>query len=416
MASAVHTETPIDKPARSLFSILIYVAMIAGIVALVYLAGKIPDIVDGALETYLPTVVRYIAVFFGIAVTMVGAYKLQIRLGAKREAATGRTLVLPWVIGFIIFQVFTIGASLYLSFTDYNLFRAPEWVGLANYQELFDIRVAPLESAEQRSSDALERGYREVQRVQIGDGGFVFGAAEEDFWRSVRTTVTYAVLTVPLGLIASLGVALLLNQNVRGLSLWRVLFYLPAVLPAIATLLLWRFIFSSTGLLNSALAPIYQLAGISAPNWLTDTGLILPVFVIISLWGVFGAGSVILLAGLKGISKELYEAASIDGAGEWAKFRNVTIPMLSPALFYNLVTGLIGALQVFEAAAFIPIPDSVGTFLNWQIYQEAFTLRNMGMASAMAWIMLLLILALTAMVFRSSAAWVFYQGAREEEG
>ena len=141
----------------------------------------------------------------------------------------------------------------------------------------------------------------------------------------------------------------------------------------------------------------------------------MPAFIIISLWGVFGAGSVILLAGLKGIPKDLYEAASIDGAGEWAKFRNVTIPMLSPALFYNLVTGLIGALQVFEAAAFIPIPDSVGTFLNWQIYQEAFNFRNMGMASAMAWIMLLMIVALTALVFRSSAAWVFYQGAQEEE-
>lgn len=401
-------------PARSPAPFLIYIAAFAAIVAMIYFAGTMPDVASDALGTYLPTLIRYVAIFFAIGLIMVAAFKLQIWMGAKREAATGRTLVLPWVLGFIIFQVFTIGASFYLSFTEYNLFRAPEWVGTENYQELFDVQVVPLESRDQRSSDALPRGYREVQRVEIGDGGFIFGAQEEDFWRSMRMTVVYAVLTVPLGLIASLGVALLLNQNVRGLSLWRVLFYLPAVLPAIATLLLWRWIFSSTGLLNSTLTPLYRLAGIESPNWLTDPGLILPVFVIISLWGVFGAGSVILLAGLKGIPKDLYEAASIDGAGEWAKFRNVTIPMLSPALFYNLVTGLIGALQVFEAAAFIPIPDSVGTFLNWQIYQEAFTLRNMGMASAMAWIMLLMILALTAMVFRSSAAWVFYQGAQEE--
>jgi multiple sugar transport system permease protein len=392
----------------------IYIGALAVVIAAIYLAGKVPDIVDGALGTYLPTLIRYVAIFGAIGLIMVGAFRLQMWMGAKREAATGRTLVLPWVLGFIIFQVFTIGASFYLSFTEYNLFRAPEWVGTENYQDLFDLQIVPLESREQRSSDALPRGYDEIQRVEIGDGGFIFGAREEDFWRSMRLTVVYAVITVPLGLIASLGVALLLNQNVRGLSLWRVLFYLPAVLPAIATLLLWRWIFSSTGLLNSARTPLYRLAGIDSPNWLTDPGLILPVFIIISLWGVFGAGSVILLAGLKGIPKDLYEAAAIDGAGEWAKFRNVTIPMLSPALFYNLVTGLIGALQVFEAAAFIPIPDSVGTFLNWQIYQEAFTLRNMGMASAMAWIMLLLILALTAMVFRSSAAWVFYQGAQEE--
>lgn len=404
------------KPAqaRNPLPFLIYIAAFAAIAAAIYFAGKVPDIVGGALGTYLPTLIRYICVFAAIALIMVGAFRLQIWLGAKREAATGRTLVLPWVLGFIIFQVFTIGASFYLSFTEYNLFRAPEWIGTENYQELFDLQIVPLESRDQRSSDALPRGYDEIQRVEIGDGGFIFGAREEDFWRSMRLTVVYAVITVPLGLIASLGVALLLNQNVKGLSLWRVLFYLPAVLPAIATLLLWRWIFSSTGLLNSALTPLYRLAGIESPNWLTNPGLILPVFIIISLWGVFGAGSVILLAGLKGIPKDLYEAASIDGAGEWAKFRNVTIPMLSPALFYNLVTGLIGALQVFEAAAFIPIPDSVGTFLNWQIYLEAFTLRNMGMASAMAWIMLLMILALTALVFRSSAAWVFYQGAQED--
>jgi multiple sugar transport system permease protein len=415
MDGTIVTDKLKPAQARNPLPFLIYIAAFAAIALAIWFAGKLPGMVSGALGTYLPTLVRYVAVFAAIGLIMVGAYKLQMWMGAKREAATGRTLVLPWVIGFIIFQVFTIGASFYLSFTDYNLFRAPEWIGTENYQELFDLQVVPLESREQRSSDALPRRYEEVQRVEIGDGGFIFGARNEDFWRSMRLTVVYAIITVPLGLVASLGVALLLNQNVRGLSLWRVLFYLPAVLPAIATLLLWRWIFSSTGLLNTALTPLYRLAGIESPSWLTNPGLILPVFIIISLWGVFGAGSVILLAGLKGIPKDLYEAASIDGAGEWAKFRNVTIPMLSPALFYNLVTGLIGALQVFEAAAFIPIPDSVGTFLNWQIYQEAFNFRNMGMASAMAWIMLLMIVALTALVFRSSAAWVFYQGAQEED-
>jgi multiple sugar transport system permease protein len=369
---------------------------------------------DVIATNYLPTLQRYILVAVGLGVVMWAAYRVQIRLGIKHEAATGRTLVLPWVIGFLVFNVFTMGASFYLSFTEYNLFRAPEWVGLQNYQELFDVKVAPLESLEQRSSQALSRGYSEVQRIEIGDGGVVFGAREEGFWRSVRLTVIYAILTVPLGLVCSLGIALLLNQNVKGLSFWRVLYYMPAVLPGVATLLLWRWMFSQSGLINSVLTPIYRIANIDNPHWLTDANLVLPVFVIISLWGVFGAGSVILLAGLKGIPKELYEAAEIDGAGEWSKFRHVTIPMLSPTLFYNLVTGVIGALQVFEAAAFIPTPTSLGTFLNWHIYQEAFSLRNMGMASAMAWIMLVIILALTALVFRSSQAWVFYQGAQEE--
>jgi multiple sugar transport system permease protein len=139
----------------------------------------------------------------------------------------------------------------------------------------------------------------------------------------------------------------------------------------------------------------------------------MPAFILISLWGVFGANSVILLAGLKGIPQELYEAADIDGANNWVKFRHITVPMLSPALFYNLVVSIIGALQTFDVAAFIQTPPSVGTFLNWRIYQEAFEFRHMGLASAMGWIMLVIILALTAVVFRSSSAWVFYQGARE---
>jgi len=369
----------------------------------------------GVLQLYLPTLFRYVLVAAALAAVMVAVYRVQLWMGVKREAATGRALVTPWVVGFLVFSVFTIGASLYLSFTEYNLFRPPQWVGLANYAELFDVRLAALESREQRTSDALGRRYDEVIRLVVGDGGVVVGARSENFWRSLRLTLLYAFLTVPLGLVASLGVALLLNQNVRGLGVWRVLYYLPAVLPAVATALLWRWIFSGTGLLNTALRPILAPFGGQPPSWLTDPTYVLPMFIIVSLWGVFGANSVILLAGLKGIPQELYEAAAIDGANNWAKFRYVTIPMLSPSLFFNLVTSTIAALQVFEVAAFIPTPESAGTFLNWLIYQEAFNLRNMGMASAMAWIMMLIILTLTAFIFRSSQAWVFYQGAREEK-
>jgi len=366
------------------------------------------------LDTYLPTLVRYVLVAFALLALMFGVYRLQLAMGIKREAATGRALVMPWVVGFLVFNLFTIGASLYLSFTEYNLFRAPEWVGLDNYRELFDVYSAPLESREQRTSDALPPRYDEVQRVEIGNGGFVIGARVEAFWRSMRLTLLYAILTVPIGLVASLGVAMLLNQKVRGLSVWRVLYYMPAVLPAVATALLWRWMFSQTGLINSALSPMFAALHTDAPHWLTNPSLILIVFVIVSLWGVFGANSVILLAGLKGISQDLYEAASIDGAGDWAKFWNVTIPMLSPSLFYNLVTSTIAALQVFEVAAFIETPESAGTFLNWLIYQQAFNTRDMGLASAMAWIMMLIIISLTALIFRSSNLWVFYQGAREE--
>ena len=368
----------------------------------------------GALNTYLPTLVRYALVIVGIGVIMFVVYRLQLVLGVKRETATGRTLVMPWLIGFLVFNVFAIGASLYLSFTDYNLFRAPEWIGLENYEELFDFSAGTLESRDQRSSDVLARRHEEVIRVEIGDGGFVVGARNDSFWRSMRLTLLYSVLSVPLGLAGALGVALLLNQKVKFVGFWRVLYYLPAMLPVVAMWLLWRWMFSQSGIINSLTAPLWHLTSGEAPRWFTDPQLALPAFLIVGLWGVFGANSVILLAGLKGIPVELYEAADIDGAGNWSKFRFVTLPMLSPALFYNLVTSTIAALQLFEVGAFIRTPESVGTFVNWLVYQEAFNLRNMGMASAMAWILLLLILALTVLIFRSSSAWVFYQGAREE--
>ena len=369
----------------------------------------------GALNSYLPTLLRYGVVMIAVGIIMVLVYRVQIALGVKAEAATGRALVTPWVIGFLIFNLFAIGSSLYLSFTEYNLFRAPEWIGLENYQSLFDLSFGSLDSTSQRSREVLAPRHDEIVRVEIGDGGFVFGAREDSFWRSLRLTLTYAIVSVPLGLAGALGVALLLNQKVRFLGLWRVLFYMPAILPAVATALLWRWMFSQNGIINTVTSPIWRLGGGETPRWFTDPQLALPAFIIIGLWGIFGASSVILLAGLKGINQELYEVADIDGANSWTKFRYVTLPMLSPALFYNLVTATIGALQLFEIAAFIQTPEDVGTFVNWLIYQQAFNLRNMGMASAMAWILLLIILALTALVFRSSSAWVFYQGTREEK-
>lgn len=366
---------------------------------------------ESALDSYLPTLGRYVLVAIGLLVLMYVIYRVQLWFGIKREAATGRALVMPWVIGFLVFNLFPIGASLYLSFTEYNLFKPPEWVGTDNYKEIFSLKAAKLDDPDQRSREVLPRRYREVWRV----GSYVVGAKEEDFWISMKFTLTYAVLTIPLGLMGSLGVAMLLNQRVKGLSLWRVLFYTPSILPVVATALLWRWMFSQNGIINTIFDPIYDLLSMEIPRWFTEPKMARPAFLIISMWGVFGANSVILLAGLKGIPQELYEAAALDGAGEWRKFRHVTLPMLSPSLFYILVVSTIGALQVFELAAFIPTSKEVGTFINWLIYREAFDTRHMGMASAMAWILTLVILAFTALIFRSSQAWVFYQGTREEK-
>ena len=237
---------------------------------------------------------------------------------------------------------------------------------------------------------------------------------------AIPAIVLSFLLALPLGWFANryrwsratLLTATLLNQNVKGLCLSRTLFYLPAVLPAAATALLWRWMLASNGLINSMFGPIYDLFGVSKPNWLTDPGMVLPAYILMGLWGVFGANTVILLAGLKNISRDLYDAAKVDGAGRISTYRNVTIPMLSPTMFYVLIIGVIGSLQTFTQAFFIKHTSRAGTFMNVYIYQEAFQRNHMGYAAALGWIMLIIILMFTLLVFKSSPAWVHYEGER----
>jgi multiple sugar transport system permease protein len=232
------------------------------------------------------------------------------------------------------------------------------------------------------------------------------------FWRVLRFTVGYSLINVPLGLLGALFTATLLNQDVRGVGIWRTLYYLPAVLPAAATALLFRWMLASNGLLNEFFSPVYNLFNLERPSWFTDPDMVLPAYIIMGLWGVFGANTVILLAGLKNIPRDLYDAAKIDGAGRWSTYWNVTVPMLSGTLFYVLIIGIIGSLQTFTQAFFIQHTARAGTFMNVYIYQEAFERNNMGYAAALGWVMLVIILLFTLLVFKSSSAWVYYEGER----
>lgn len=322
------------------------------------------------------TLLDYAVVGVGITLSMFGLYWLLRRCGVGREAATGYALILPWLIGLVVWTVGPFIASLYLSFTDYAPIQRgmPTWIGFDNYVEMF--------------------------------------TDDRRFWDVLRFTIGYSVINVPLGLIGALLTATLLNQDVKGVGVWRTLYYLPAVLPAAATALLFRWMLASNGLLNEFLSPIYNLFDIARPSWFTDPDMVLPAYIIMGLWGVFGANTVILLAGLKNIPKDLYDAAKIDGAGRWSTYRNVTIPMLSGTLFYVLIIGIIGSLQTFTQAFFIQHTARAGTFMNVYIYQEAFERNNMGYASALGWIMLIIILLFTLLVFKSSSAWVYYEGER----
>lgn len=324
---------------------------------------------------YTLTIMDYIGTGAVIIGSMFVLYWVLSRLGVRRETATGYALILPWVIGFLVWNLGPILASLYLSFTNYTVIKSPEWAGWENYVFMF--------------------------------------TKDRKFWDIMTFTLGYSLINVPLGLIGALLTATLLNQNVKGLGMWRTLFYLPAVLPAAATALLWRWMLGTNGLLNSFLGPIYNLLGVERPAWLTDPGMVLPAYIIMGLWGVFGANTVILLAGLKGIPKDLFDAAKIDGAGRLSTYFNVTIPMLSGTLFYVLIMGIIGSLQTFTQAFFVQHTARAGTFMNVYIYEQAFERNKMGYAAALGWIMLIIILFFTLLVFKSSAAWVYYEGEKE---
>lgn len=331
---------------------------------------------DLLIQDYLPTLIRYAAVAAGIGISMMLLYTALIRMGVRNEVATGYALITPWLLGFLIWTAFPIVASFYLSFTQYNVLRPPEWIGVENYTRIFT---------------------RDI-----------------DFWPAIRITVLYAFLSVPLGVTGSLLVAMLLSTNIRGLGVYRTIYYLPSILPAVATALLWRWLFNpDAGLLNSALRPLLRPFDLPPPNWFGDAQYVLPAFIIISLWGIAGANMVIFLGALKNVPRHLLEAAEIDGAGAFQRFWNITLPMITSVIFLQVVMGIIGALQIFTVAAFIRYTPAAGKFMNILIYQAGFQQFRMGYASALAWILFAVILVLTLLVFRSSSAWVYYESSKK---
>ena len=336
------------------------------------------------VHDYSTAFTHWLLVGAGVMLAILLTYRILLMFGMKAEAATGLALIMPWFLGFLIFSVYPFIASFYLSLTDYNLLRPltlsklPEYVGLKNYE--YAVRDDP------------------------------------NFWPSIRLTLLYGAISIPLGLVGSLFTAMLLARNVRGVGIWRTLYYLPAVLPAAATALLWRWMFNpSSGLINTLLSPFLNLFGLGKPAWFTDPQLVMPSYVIMGMWGIFGTTTVILLAGLKNVPRELYDAAIVDGANLFGQFRHVTLPQVTPTLFYVLVTSMIAALQFFTQALFIQTPREAGTFLQVYIWQQAFQSQKMGYASALSWILLVLTLVLTLLVFRSQALWVYYEGEVQQE-
>jgi len=288
----------------------------------------------------------------------------------------GYIFIAPWLIGFLLLTVWPIAQSFYLSFTEYSLLEDPVWVGTENYANIF-------------FKDQL-------------------------FRKSLAVTFTFVIFSVPLKLFFSLMVAMLLNKNIRGMNLYRTAIYFPSLIGgSIAVSVLWRNMFSLDGYVNHVLGWF----GIQGAGWISNPQTALGTLILLNTWQ-FGSTMVIFLAGLKQIPQDLYESASVDGAGIFSRFFRITLPMLSPVMFFNLVLGVIGSFQMFTASFIITKGGPVNSTYMYALflYDKAFIHYQMGYASALAWILLAIIAVLTAVNFLFSKYWVFYESEGGKAG
>lgn len=305
--------------------------------------------------------------------------QIQITTGAKKRERKrlliGLAFIFPWIFGFLVFQLWPIITSLYYSLTNYNLFSAPEWVGLDNFINL---------------------------------------AKDEKMYKSLYNTIYITVFGLFPQIAFALGIALLLNKSVKGQSLYRTIYFLPTLVPAVAGSLLWMWLLNAQyGLVNEMLSYI----GIAGPNWLMDPDWLKPSLILMGFWGT-GTTTIMYLAALQDVPKLYYEAASIDGASAWQKFRHITLPSISPMTLFLVIMGLIGSFQYFSQGYIfaegngqaIGGPENSILFYAIYLYQNAFSFLKMGYASSMAWLLFVFVMALTLLIFKTSAKWVYYGG------
>jgi multiple sugar transport system permease protein len=282
--------------------------------------------------------------------------------------------IAPWAIGFLVFTLVPMAASLYLSGTRYRITRPPEFVGFYNY---------------------------------------TYAVTQDDlFWHAFGRTAVWMVSTVPLGIFGSLIAAILLNQGLHGTTIYRTCFFLPSLTPTVAAALLWKWMLNSdVGVINWLLAQV----GIRGPGWLTSTTWALPALAMVALWTGIGSGRMLIfLAALQGIPNELYESAEIDGASALRKHLHITVPLITPSIFFNLIMGILGSFQTF-ALAFLTTeggPANATYFFALHIYYSAFMHFRMGYACALSWFLFAIVVIVTAIQFKSSDRWVYYESRR----
>jgi multiple sugar transport system permease protein len=288
----------------------------------------------------------------------------------RREELTAYLFILPWVIGFLIFTAGAMLFSFYISLNETDLLSLSKFVGLRNYTKAL-------------TADSL-------------------------FMKSLGVTVWYTVMVVPLGTIAAMAIAMMLNQRLKWVGFWRTIYYMPALVSGVAVALLWGWVLNPDyGVVNMGL----KLLGIPGPRWFGSEQWAVPGMVLVAIWGT-GTNMVLYLAGLQSIPTEVQEAARIDGAGPWRLFWHVTLPLLTPTVFFNVLTSIIGSFQVFTLALILTAggPNNATLTMVLYLYREGFQLFNFGYASAVAWLLFAIIMVFTLIVMRSSSMWVHYEG------
>lgn len=288
----------------------------------------------------------------------------------RKRLGLGLLFISPWLIGFAVFGIYPIVMAVYYSFCDYDVLREPVWVGPLNYQDMW---------------------------------------TDDLFWKSLKNTLIYAAFSVPLGLLLALTIAVMLNRPIPGRSFFRTFYYVPSIVPLVAVAMVWMWVFNGeSGLMNYFLS----LLGIEGPQWLGDEAWTKPTLILSSIWQIGGA-MVLFLAGLQDVPRSLYESAEIDGAGPMRQFWNITVPMVSPVLYFNLIMGIIGSVQEF-VKPFVMLPDGgenrSALLFAVYIYQNAFDYSNMGYACAMAVVLFFIVLLLTWLATRAMGRHVYYAG------
>ena len=298
---------------------------------------------------------------------------ITVRMMKKQENRAGYLFAFPWLFGLIVLGIFPILMSLYISFTNYDMISPMEWIGFENYRILF-------------TNDSL-------------------------FWKSLGNTVYHVAIAVPLSIFVGLALAFLLNNKVKGMSVYRTLFYLPNVVSVVAMTLLWMWLFQPNfGLVNAILDPLYELLGVEPLGWYLDQDLSKFTLILMGLW-TSGGSMVIYLAQMQDIPTSLYESAEIDGAGWWAKTIHITLPLMTPSIYFNFIMGLIGGFQVFTMAYIMTNggPSRSSYYYAYYLFDKMMADNAMGMASAMAWILLVIVLIVTVIALKLNK-FVFYMG------